>query len=1486
MIKKLQNKTLKPLFLTLLLGILGSLNLFSQTVPTGAINGLFSVSASQQVYFSKGNLQYIGSASSPYWKFADRQWDYLGDNGQGSTNPNVDRDLFGWGTSRWDNGNTYYRPWDTDFSDGCLYGPPGSYNLTDSYANADWGVYNPISNGGNQANLWRTLTKNERNYVFNTRTTNSGIRYAKANVNGVNGVILLPDNWNTSYYTLNNSNSTKASFNSNTISYSTWTNSLEAHGAVFLPAAGVRNHNDVLDVGSYGSYWTASYYDQGDAYSVIFMDWDLYTDTYSLRKSGRSVRLVCPAVNSAQSNTINVSASPSAGGSVSGSGTYNNGSSCTLTATPATEYKFTRWTQNGIQVSTNASYTFTVFASGSYEAEFTKDVITFADANVKALCVANWDTNGDNELSYVEAAAVTDLGSVFKGNTNITSFNELAYFTGVTTIANNAFQNCTNLTSVRIPNSVTSIGNSAFSGCTRLTSVTIPNSVTSIENYAFYGCAGLTSVTIPNSVTSIGGNVFNGCSSIVAIAVEAGNSYYDSRDNCNAIIETNTNTLITGCNNTIIPNTVTSIGYAAFFGRTGLISVTIPNSVTSIGDYAFNGCTGLTSITIPNSVTSLGDYSFVSCRGLTSMTIPNSVTSIGPSTFASCTGLTSVTIPNSVTSLGNSAFYRCTGLTSVTIPNSVTSIGQSVFKDCSSLSEVYYNATNCTNLTSGLNAPFQSCGGKLIIGDNVERIPNNMFYRAGFTGSLVIPNSVTSIGSGAFQQCTSLTSVVIPSSVTSFGYSAFYSCTSLTSLFILNEVPPTLGYEAFQNVNTSIPVNVPCDAVETYTNAAWGGFNNFSCSNINFTDTNVKTLCVDNWDTNSDGELSLGEAAAVTDLGTVFQNKTITSFDELQYFTGLTTIKAQAFRDCLKLTSITIPNSVLSIEEFAFASCQKLASIEIPSSVTSIGRGVLYNSYLLEQIVVSSDNPVYDSRNNCNAIIKTSTNELIEGCKNTIIPNTVTSIGDYALGCQGLTSIEIPHSVTSIGEGAFNCCLLLTSVVIPNSVTTMKSSFNSGGLRTVIMEGDCPNISIGSPFHNINGFIYVPYEYISNYKSNPLMGYDPNVTNKIKGWLQTTIDGYGDSQNSDHWCFIASPLTAATDPTTIDDMIATTATEYDLYRFNQAGSDGEWENYKVHGFDLTNGQGYLYANKSNMNLMFKGDFNENTTQNVPLTYVSGTRYAGYNLVGNPFPVNAYSSRPYYVMNSNGDAVIANAISTNEPIAPCMGVIVQAMENENNPTVTFSTSLPSTSNKGNINIALSQQVNRGNATIDRAIVSFNDGDQLGKFVLNEKNTQIYLPKNGKDYAIANAETTGETPLNFKATRNGEYTLTVNPENVEMEYLHLIDNLTGNDVDLLATPSYNFQARTDDYASRFRLVFSANSINENNAEPDNDFAFISNGQLVVNSEGTLQVFDALGRQLYVKELSTANYQLPIVTSPGVYVLRLINGENVKTQKIVVK
>ena len=238
---------------------------------------------------------------------------------------------------------------------------------------------------------------------------------------------------------------------------------------------------------------------------------------------------------------------------------------------------------------------------------------------------------------------------------------------------------------------VSGIGYQAFYGCLELTDITLPNSITYIEDFALYGCTGLTSLTIPNSVTNIGDSAFRGCSGLASIKVQEGNSKYDSRNNCNAIIETMSNYLILGCKNTTIPSSVNNIGVYAFENCSGLTSLTIPNSVTNIGGYAFKGCSGLTSVTIPNSVTSLGMGGFVfsGCFGLTSITIPNSVKRINEYTFKGCSKLASVTLPNSVWLIGEYAFGGCSGLTSITIPCSVTTIGNYAFRDCDNLKFIY-----------------------------------------------------------------------------------------------------------------------------------------------------------------------------------------------------------------------------------------------------------------------------------------------------------------------------------------------------------------------------------------------------------------------------------------------------------------------------------------------------------------------------------------------------------------------------------------------------------------------------------------------------------------------------------------------------------------------------------------------------------------------------------------------------------------------------
>ena len=288
-----------------------------------------------------------------------------------------------------------------------------------------------------------------------------------------------------------------------------------------------------------------------------------------------------------------------------------------------------------------------------------------------------------------KTAGVTSSPNQYEGDVAIpesVTYDDVVY--SVTSIADGAFYGCSDLISITIPSSVTSIGEWAFSGCSGLTSITIPNGVISIGDYAFQSCTSLTSITIPSSVTSIGKLPFFDCSGLKSIAVENGNPVYDSREDCNAIIKTSDNELISGCMNTTIPNSVTKIGQAAFQSCKGLRSVRIPNSVVSVGQNAFCNCSGMTSITIPNSVTSIGEAAFRGCSGLTAITIPNSVTSIDEYVFYECSGLTTVSIPNSVTFIDRYAFSRCRGLTAVTIPNSVTFIEQGAFFGCSGLTSI------------------------------------------------------------------------------------------------------------------------------------------------------------------------------------------------------------------------------------------------------------------------------------------------------------------------------------------------------------------------------------------------------------------------------------------------------------------------------------------------------------------------------------------------------------------------------------------------------------------------------------------------------------------------------------------------------------------------------------------------------------------------------------------------------------------------------
>ena len=483
--------------------------------------------------------------------------------------------------------------------------------------------------------------------------------------------------------------------------------------------------------------------------------------------------------------------------------------------------------------------------------------------------------------SFIMSDSVTSIGeNAFRECWKLSSFKMSA---NVTAIGENAFYMCLDLTTINIPSGITDIERWTFSGChlkkveinsnsivsrdyewnsladyfgpeveefvlgeeitsigknafksSSVISINIPQNVTSIGETAFMGCYRLSSIHIPANVTSIGANAFYDCPSLTSIQVENGNTAYDSRENCNALIETATNTILWGCKNTVIPNTVTAIGDNAFYMCSGLTSIDIPNSVTAIGENAFAGCNGLTVVSIPNSVTTIGKYAFSHCTQLSVITFPNSVKTIDEGAFFFCTGLTSILIPNTVTAIGYRAFTGCSGLTSIQVESG---------------NAVYNSRENC-------NAIIETADNTLILGCQNTVIPNSVtsigdeaFWACTNLTSIRIPNSVTSIGNGAFNQCINLASICIPNGVTSIGKGAFVDCSKLATVIIPNTITtigdyafirsgltdmycyaeqlPEIGSEIFQDTYRKVTLHVPASSLDAYSNAEqWKEFPN------------------------------------------------------------------------------------------------------------------------------------------------------------------------------------------------------------------------------------------------------------------------------------------------------------------------------------------------------------------------------------------------------------------------------------------------------------------------------------------------------------------------------------------------------------------------------------------------------------------------------------------------------------------------------------
>ena len=439
------------------------------------------------------------------------------------------------------------------------------------------------------------------------------------------------------------------------------------------------------------------------------------------------------------------------------------------------------------------------------------------------------------------------------------------------------------------------------------------------------------------------------------------------------------------------------------------------------------------------------------------------------------------------------------------------------------------------------------------------------------------------------------------------------------------------------------------------------------------------------------------------------------------------------------------------------------------------------------------------------------------------------------------------------------------------SVQTSEDGATYSDLGTYNYFGTSGNDSYDEEFTNLGQNVrYIKWIYTEKVSGNVALG-------NIKLFKPITKEIIGGQ-----WYLISSPVGNVT-PTAVDNM--TEDQTYGLFTFDQEGdAEGrEWLNYKAGAFSqLQAGKGYLYINENGCALTFPGTAysTPDGSATFPIDYYTSnptTSFRGLNLVGNPFNEDAAINLPFYKMNATtGEIEAASGL-----VHPMEGVFVVASENVN--SVTFQTGIGYGGGDEKFSLNLTQ--NRGNV-IDRAIVRFDEGGQLPKVQLFENSTKIYISQNGKDYAVVRSEGQGELPVNFRASENGTYTLSMDVENMDMNYLHLIDNMTGMDVDLLQTPSYTFEAKVNDYESRFRLVFAAN--NEDGASTGSTtFAFYSNGSWIINNAGeaTLQVVDLTGRILS-SETVNGSVSKTLNAVPGIYMLRLINGDNVNVQKIVVR
>ena len=593
----------------------------------------------------------------------------------------------------------------------------------------------------------------------------------------------------------------------------------------------------------------------------------------------------------------------------------------------------------------------------------------------------------------------------------------------------------------------------------------------------------------------------------------------------------------------------------------------------------------------------------------------------------------------------------------------------------------------------------------------------------------------------------------------------------------------------------------------------------------------------------------------------------------------VTEISTFAFRRCNRITEVTLSEGVMRIGDFAFAGCPSLQKVTLPSSLTSIGTGAFIDLPALERIYCYATTPptweyndVFcfhtDGIGDANAYHTDNVTLYVPACgyrlyRTTTFTNpqlgwTTPDGWSYFNNVELIDPTGVDYDIVFLNDGdwnvasnwnmgvvpqePFNNVLIVGDVVIPNGYRAEANEITICGGSITIKDG-------GQLVHNNAGVVAT---------------------------AEKNIVGVPDRNY-----LLTNPVMDELDPEALD----MTNGDYSLYYFDQSETP-EWRSYQQDAFNLINGKGYLYAKGEDTIISFHGELNPaNTDIVMDLAYDAEAYYAGFNLVGNPYCCNAYLTeyRDFYTLNEEGDEVV---IATDYVIAPMQAILLKALEEEQ---LTFTTTEPSYDQQS-ITISLTRDsVN----LCDNARIRLGAGIGLEKFQLNADHDKLYFPMDDKEYAMAYADTLAVMPMNFKAENEGVYMLYFDTDSLTFEYLHLIDNFTEDDVDLLETPNYTFNVEATDEEDRFLVVFDPSGIEvptdhlTEYGEGSGTFAFISNGEirLVENyPDASLQVVDMTGRVIAkgdaTKRISTNG--IPA----GIYVLRLINGKDVKVQKMVME